>query len=368
MDAATMTIETYDLDIIERAFPYVEAMRNCIQDHVHHAEGDVWTHTRWVLEALSPEWIDDRAMRLTALYHDVRKPETRVVEYDPQQGREAVRHPRHAPLGAAVAWYDLWMAGEALETRLTVYWLCRWHQRVFHIWDDPNMLRSALTFARLSSWSRLIGFARADNLGRICANPQQAVDNLDLLEEFLEEHSGRPICDQSSFWVNEWDRIFYFEKPGRSPWYHAQEPVGSRVTILSGLPGVGKDLHCTTALHGLPVISLDAIRAQLGIEPEDNQGQLRQAAFEQARVYLRERKPFVWNAQTVTRMARDKIIRLCRDYDAYVTIHAFDRPLATILQQNKQRDRQVPQSVILAAARKWEPPSDLEAHQVQWIP
>jgi hypothetical protein len=34
-------LETDDWERIERTFPYVAAMRACIQDPVYHAEGDV---------------------------------------------------------------------------------------------------------------------------------------------------------------------------------------------------------------------------------------------------------------------------------------------------------------------------------------
>jgi hypothetical protein len=30
--------------------PWVEAMAGCMQDPLHHGEGDVWTHTRMVCE------------------------------------------------------------------------------------------------------------------------------------------------------------------------------------------------------------------------------------------------------------------------------------------------------------------------------
>lgn len=357
-----MTVETHDWAEIERTFPYAEAMRHCVQDPVHHAEGDVLTHIKMIMDALNS---DDRALRLAVLYHDCMKPATRVVEYDAEQQRKVVRHPNHAHKGAAVAWHDLWLAGEALDTRLAVYWMCLWHQRVFHIWEQDDMMRFALSYAYVGSWPKLIEFARADNAGRICANQRQANDNLDLLEEFLDDRD-RPRID-AKFFATEHDRLFYFEKDGRSPYYEAQEPSGSRVIILCGLPAAGKDSHCTRLLGGIATVSLDSIRNQLNIAPEHNQGRVIQAAFEQARACLRERRPFVWNAQCVTRQARDKIIRLCRAYDAHVTIHAFDRPLPTILAQNRCRERQVPQAVILAAARKWEPPSLLEAHRVEWI-
>jgi predicted kinase len=367
-----MVIEVHDRAVIEQSFPYVEAMRTCVQDPVHHAEGDVWTHVNMIFDVLDSDALqsDDRALRLTALYHDVAKPATRLVEYDEAQGREVVRHPNHTRLGAAMAWYDLWLAEEPLNIRLAVYNLCRWHQRVFHIWKTDDMVRAVLSYASIADWPQLIQFARADNAGRICANPKQASDNLELLAMLMDDPTwipgGRAVND-GWFFQTDHDRMFYFEKENRSPWYRAQEPEGSRVIILSGLPGVGKDTHAKTRLEGVPMVSLDAIREQLKVDPTDNQGQVIQAAFEQARVYLRDQKPFIWNAQCVTRLARDKIIRLCRNYDAHVSIHAFDRPLPVIVEQMRQRTRKVPLPVVLSAAKKWEPPSLLEAHVLEWV-
>ena len=353
-------MEKIDWSNLDQSFPYVRAMSDCIQDTVHHAEGDVWTHTKLVLARVG----NDDVMRLTALYHDVCKPETRTTYYNVLEGREQVSHPNHAFKGAMAAWHDLWLQGLDLPTRLHVYWLCCWHQRIFHLWEYSyqDMIKLAHQFACLASWDDLIDFARADNAGRICANPSVADDNLVLLREWLAEYDVTP-----DFFKTDHDRIFYFEKANRSPHYRAQEPTGSRVILLSGLPGVGKDHYARTTFPGLPVVSLDAIRAELGVAWTDNQGTVVQTAFERARIYLRQQAPFIWNATSLTYMARDKIISLCRAYDAHISIHAFDRSLPTILRQNRDRAHVVPEPVVMALARRWEPPSRLEAHQVHWI-
>jgi hypothetical protein len=54
-------------------------------------------------------------------------------------------------------------------------------------------------------------------------------------------------------------------------------------------------------------------------------------------------------------------------YDAYITIKSFDIDKSTILKQNKNRNNSVPEPIIMNLARKWEPPSILEAHQIEWI-
>lgn len=57
------------------------------QDPVHHAEGDVGTHTRWVLECLREDDYFQQAapdrqwvMFMAALLHDIAKPATTVVD------------------------------------------------------------------------------------------------------------------------------------------------------------------------------------------------------------------------------------------------------------------------------------------------
>jgi len=158
----------------------------------------------------------------------------------------------------------------------------------------------------------------------------------------------------------------FLEKPSRSPHYAAQQPQGSRVIVLSGLPGAGKDSYARARFPDLPVVSLDALRAALRIGPEDDQGTVIQAAFELAREHLRARRPFLWNATNVTRTTREKIIGLSRAYDAHVAIHVVEQPLKTNLRQNRNRQAAVPEAVIRNLAAKWEPPSVLEAHEVEW--
>ena len=137
--------------------------------------------------------------------------------------------------------------------------------------------------------------------------------------------------------------------------------------VLSGLPGAGKDAYCRRAFPGLAQVSLDLWRERLGIAPNDSQGEVIQAAMEEARVHLRAARPFIWNATNVSRLNRDKAVGLCLDYDAYVEIHAFDPVPATLLAQNRNRDSAVPETVIQRLLMKWEPPSVLKAHRVVWV-
>src|SRR5262249_38635743 len=78
-----------DWPALHDAYAWVRALAGCPQDPAHHAEGDVWVHTRMVCEALASAagWrglpADERAVVFAAaLLHDVAKPECTRAEPD----------------------------------------------------------------------------------------------------------------------------------------------------------------------------------------------------------------------------------------------------------------------------------------------
>lgn len=105
--SVVLTLEPRPVDwaAVEEIFAeWVEPMKASPQNADHHAEGDVWTHTKMVCETLIelPEWgtlaPTRRALTfLAALWHDVGKP--RCVRY--RNGR--VTTPKHGPKGAGIA-------------------------------------------------------------------------------------------------------------------------------------------------------------------------------------------------------------------------------------------------------------------------
>ena len=340
-------------------FSYSIDMKNCIQDTVFHAEGDVWTHTQMVINQVYERCISVDQF-FTALYHDVAKPATRTEEF--LDNRIKVGHPNHSRLGAQICWFDLWKSEKfTLEDRLEIYWRIKWHQKVFHMWTQPDMIRAGLTFSKVGNWKKLIEFARCDNLGRICPNIQTGLDSLDLLEDWLNEEQLEDLL------IHDATRVAYFENSNRSHLYDAMETTGSNVIILCGLPGSGKDTYIQNNLRGMPIISLDSIRELLKIRQNDNQGSVIQYAKEKAKEYLRDKTPFIWNATNITYNNRQKTIRLFRDYDAHIKIIAFDIKPSIMFRQNKDRINMVPVDAIIKMANKFEPPTLLECHQLEWV-
>lgn len=351
-------------------FPPAAAMAACLQDTVFHGEGDVWTHAGMVSACLEeggvaelPEARRD-ALRITAWMHDIAKPDTREEIEDPELGRVRISHPSHAPIGADMAWRLLIDAGASSDLAMRVHKLIRWHQRPTHLLEGNNPLRMAIRFgceAPDTPWEDLLHFVRADMRGRICPETEAGIEEIDLVGLFLEEHDLL-----RSPWPFESDhaRLCFLRKPGRSPFWTPPEPEGSRMVVLSGPPGSGKDTHADRHLPDMSRVSLDAWRARLRIDPEDAQGRVVQAALEEARGHLRAGRDFVWNATCLTRAMRTKIVGLACDYDARVEIHALELPLDVVRERNAGRAEPVPDKVLAALAARRQPVGDEEAHRV----
>ena len=267
-----ITTPNVDWEGLERLFPLVSDLRSCPQDPVFHGEGDVWIHTRMVVETLDKfETFRDlpeerhRILRVAALLHDIGKPATTERGWDAELGRERIRQPGHARLGARMSWPLLWQANAPLSMRLAVYWLIAWHQRPFHLWHSRDMLRMAIGYSLVGEWSDLLVLVGADNAGRICEGTKEAAEDLHLLRQWLKEHG---MLDRTWPFADAETRMQYLEKSERSPHFCAHPVEGSQVVMLCGLPGVGKDTYAKKTFPDWPQISLDTLRNELGISPE----------------------------------------------------------------------------------------------------
>jgi predicted kinase len=89
-------------------------------------------------------------------------------------------------------------------------------------------------------------------------------------------------------------------------------------------------------------------------------------AKEQARAYLRQQQPFVWNATNVTRALREQLVNFFVSYGARVRIVYLDAPLETILRRNRSRAARVPDAVMNKLIDKLDVPDMAEAHVVLW--
>lgn len=351
-----------------RQFDWVRDMDNVPQDPIHHAEGDVATHTRMVLEALQilPDYqalpTGQRAILwAAALLRDVEKRSTTVVEAD---GR--ITSKGHAKIGERTARLILYDSiPTPFYTREAVAKLVRHHGLPLWIFEKENPRKAVLQASLDVNTAHLALLARADVLGRTCADQTDLLYRIDLFEEFCREQNcyGQPFPFASHL-----TRFQYFRRDDVAPDYPLFDETETEVVLMSGLPGVGKDFYILNHHSDWPVVSLDGIRRRLGIDPTDKRGNGRvvQEAKELARTYLRQKQPFVWNATNVTRNMRAQLIDLFVTYRARVRIVYVEVPNARRAEQNANRTYPVPEPAVSRMLEKLEVPTLWEAHDVVW--
>lgn len=338
----------------------------CPQDPIHHAEGDVGIHTRMVCRELwsSAAWRDLKAedretAYLAALLHDVAKPATTRTEPD---GRITARG--HSALGARMARTILWRKGYSFRVREMVAQIIRVHQFPFFLIERDLPEREVVKLSQNVRLDLLGHVAEADIRGRICRDLQKVLDNIELFREFAREQNcydkARAFKDGNSRFLYARDRWF-------QPELAAHGEFGSRVILMSGLPGAGKDTWIQKNCPDLPVLSPDQIRRELGIAPGKPQGQVIAAAREQAKQYLRQNQDFVWNATNITAQMREGCISLLTAYKAHVRLIYLDVPYKTLVSQNRNREHVVPDAVLNRLIDKLEVPTRDEAHEVEHI-
>jgi putative nucleotidyltransferase with HDIG domain len=347
--------------------PWCQAMTACAQDAQWHAEGDVWTHTKMVLRQLVEleEWPllnahEHTVLVFTALFHDVAKPLTTVV--DPETGR--VSSPKHAVKGEQVARAVLRDLGCNLATREEIACLVRYHGRPAFLLERDEPTHEVVRLSWLVNNRLLYLFALADTRGRDTDSMTRPEENLHYWK-LASEEAG--CFDQPYPFATDHARFTFFRQPTPNLHYVPHEKFSCHVAVMSGLPGSGKDLWLSQNRSKLPVVSLDDIRGELAVDPADNQGQVTQLARERCRELLRAGTSFAFNATNTTRQTRGRWIDLFADYNARIEVVYLEPPFETVLRQNKSRTDAVPETVIRKLADNCEPPTWIECHRLLFV-
>lgn len=342
---------------------WMRAMAGAVQDPIHHAEGDVLTHVSWVCRELTA--LDEyrrlpadeqQVLAWAALLHDVAKPECTVHEGD------RVRSPSHAERGARKARKILWFLNCPFEIREQICSLVRYHMTVFWALERDDPIRLARQISLHCRCDHLALLAQADALGRACADTQDLLDKVALFRELASEAG---CLKEPMPFASPTARFRYFQGKWHNPELEPWQEFRSRVIVMAGLPGAGKDTWIARYAPPWSVISLDALRQELKIAPTGPQGKVLEVARERARQYLRAGEPFIWNATNISRSMRQKPISLFLEYGAQVRIQYVEVPPLILEHQNRNREAPVPFKAIEGMLAKWEVPSLTEAHECQ---
>lgn len=353
---------------LEQAYDWVADMRGVPQDPIHHAEGDVAVHTQMVLKALQSvsefQSLSSQQQELiwaAALLHDVEKRSTTVMEED---GRITSRgHARKGEFTVRQVLYQ--QVPSPFKIREEIAALVRYHGLPLWIMEKSDPVKALLEASLRVDMKLLALLAKADVLGRICADQQELLERIDFFEAYCQEQQ----CWHSTrVFPSDLARFVYFQKENAFPDYIPFDDLKGQVIMLSGLPGMGKDTYLRKNHPDLPVISLDDIRRKNKLKPDDPAatGWAVQEAKEQAKIFLRKGQPFAWNATNITRQMRMQWIDLFVSYKARVKVVYIEVPHKEWLRQNNEREHPVSQTVLLRLLNKLEVPFLYEAHEVEY--
>lgn len=358
-------------DKIEENYSWFRDMKGVPQDPIWHAEGDVFVHTKMVVEALVdlPEFkiLEEQEKHMlfsSALMHDIEKRSTTAKEEI--DGVERIVSPRHAKKGEQTVrtiLYKEMVAPFAIREQLCK--LVRLHGLPLWAIEKNDPVKEVINASLVVNTQHLAMLAKADILGRFCNDQEEILLRIGLFEELCKDNN---CFGNARGFKSNYGRFLYLNRGKVSPDYEPFEDLKFEVTMMCALPGSGKDWYIKNNLD-LPVLSLDTIRREMKISPTDKKknGQVVQLGKEQAKVYMRARQSFVFNATNITSDMRSKWISLFTDYGGRVKIIYLEVPYKKLVSQNHNRDYKVPQQVIDRMISKMEVPVPKEAHDLEFV-
>lgn len=359
-----------DWGSLEKQFSWVANMQYVEQNKIHHTEGNVAIHTQMVLDELN--YMENAYMSLSeqereiiwtaALMHDIEKRSTSVNESD-----GSISANGHARRGEYTVRNILFRdIPTPFYIREQIASLVRFHSLPLWILEKENSQKRVLEVAQRLNTQYLAILAEADVCGRRCNDIKDLMNRIYLFKEFCIEND---CWGKVRGFSTDVARFHYFNSENSFIDYIPFENFKSKVILLSGLPGMGKDHYLKSLNKDIPIISLDAIRRKHKINPTDKSGNGRiiQMAKEEARTYLRKGQDFIWNATNITKQMRTQLIDIFTLYNAKVKIIYIEKSYDIWRKQNRNKEYALPENALDRMLAKLEIPQLTEAHEVEYI-
>ncbi len=210
--------------------------------------------------------------------------------------------------------------------------------------------RGGVPFVHREKTVELVRFARAPELPRACRIVTGRL--LDAVVPMSIEL--RDECEARGCWASL--------APGFRP-----PPGDVPVVVMSGLPGAGKDTWLARHHPELPVVSLDALRAELNIDHGEEPARLRTATFTRATSFLDRRQPFAWNSTLLRARERKSLVDWLVRRSAHVRLVSLDVSARVQKAQNRNRPTAVPDAALERMLARWEPVIPFEAHDERFL-
>lgn len=355
--------------ILTQHEPDIAKMKLCPQNSKWHAEGDVLVHTQMVLdegfrllpELSSPE--ERLILILACLLHDIGKP----VVTDPMTLSAA----GHENAGVILAGKILTRLQVPLFIKTVVLDLVRDHGVLSALVRSRARDASYRRLALRCSCKMLYYLEKADYLGREGETKQELLDFLERFKEktqqlkifentvpqelsqfseLLETKSFSPL--KTRWIVNQCVPLWLNGKLPSS----LQEPVLQRylntesppwLVYTMGISGSGKSTWAKLQ-RDFFYISTDQTRKEL-LGSEENLSNDRAVfslGYSRMREALKEKRSVLWDATNISYRARSRLLNHAQSFHPCVALIYFPLNFQDSLQQNEQRDRQVPKGIL----------------------
>ena len=360
--------EAINWELMSREFAWFNDMKGVEQDPIWHSEGDVYIHTKMVVEALIKldeyKLLTEQEQHIlfaSAIFHDIEKRSTTKREMI--DGVERVTSAKHAKRGEATVRSMLYREWETpFKVREMIAKLVRHHGLPLFIFEHSNAEKSAIKSSLILDTSLLYLLAKADVIGRECEDKEDILFRIELFKELCIEYE---CFGKAREFSSDYARFLYLNREDIMLGYEPYDDLQFTVYVMSAIPATGKDHYIKNHLD-LPILSLDNIRREHKIKPTDKKGTGRvvQMAKEQAKVYMRKKESFVFNATNLTKDMRGRWVSLFLDYRARVKIIYLEVPYKQLKKQNNNREYPVPLDVIDRLFDKLEMPDFEEGHEV----
>jgi hypothetical protein len=193
----------------------------------------------------------------TALFHDSGKPITSQV--DPETGR--INSPKHALKAEHLDRSILRRLDCDLSSREEIARLVRFHGRPAFLLEKPEPNHEVVSLSWLLSNKLLYQFALADTRGRTTVDLGRPEEDLHLWKMVAEENN---CFDHPYPFPNDHARFLFYRQERPNLHYVPFEGYRCTMTMMSGLPGSGKDAWLAANRPDLPVVSLDDLGSTPG--------------------------------------------------------------------------------------------------------
>lgn len=374
--------------------PLLHRLKSCPQDPAWHAEGDVEIHTDMVLDETRKLLVGAAAfldperrliLLLAALLHDIAKPLcTREVERD---GRQWLICPGHEAAGYDYLVNRLPRLGLKPSSCREILHLVARHQVPKRLVMRDRGEAAWRALAQECDLELLYYLELADMRGRRCDDWQANVDCIELFRLGAEEHGL--FGARASPW-DAWARELRAHFPQRSELWHQHALARStrdaaageihsleeaiarahslpaefpQFFLLCGPGGCGKSRFAASLGGKAHVVNMDSIREELCRRRDDQKmnGTVLQIARERLKAGLRQPQIVVWDATSLRREIRERLLELARDYGAFSTIVAFQIDEKELRRNNRERPYPVPEDILSRQLESFEFPLPDEA-------